>query len=503
MIAPAGRLTTSRRPHRVARAGLCAAFAAAVLGVMSCQPSSPGGSPRVIVPPAASAAGSHPGDAAPGETETVPIAPIDRADRLVALLSVNVDSDPDEEQVIAVQRRDTPSAPVRILVADHDAPPSRWARIAWESPTGATVARFFTLSVEDLVGDHGLAIIARGMNADGRFTLDAFRRSPPAAGGDLDFRQICGIVGDDIAIQEMPRPESYVSGQKNGLSFPIVSVARDTRSANPMDLIRTVWGWRYSDNRYVAASPQRLPGEQAGQEQLAQLYEDLRPEAFEAFLAGAWVEQQPPRGVPAQILEFRPADRRIAIGSGGTVEVLVWRDTLRTLSDRVLIVAENEVVARSTRTISVRVTGIASLAVTIRSSATTAAGELPYARATEGGGATPPHEPARAPRPSGEYRGPDGLVVDFGQRTLAWSQSGQPRTASWVTFPLGGRPILSVRFADTGEERSWVMRLTEERDGGRTIRVAALSPVNLSVQGWEEAPGPDLELRQVEEAGPK
>jgi hypothetical protein len=311
------------------------------------------------------------------------------------------------------------------------------------------------------------------------------------------------VVGDDITIQEMPRPESYVSGQKNGLSFPIVSFSRDRRSANPMDLIRTTWNWKYSDNRYVADPPVKVPGEQAGQQQLTQLYDDLRPEAFEAFLAGAWVQQQPPRGAPAQIIEFRPADRRIAIASSDTVEVLAWRDTLRTLSDRVVIVAENEVVARSTRTLSVRVTGISSLAVTIRNNSTNSAIELPFARATDGNRAVPSGDPPALPRPSGEYQGPDGLVLQFEAQTLTWAQSGRQRAASWVIFPLGGAAILSVRFTDTGEERSWVIGLAEKRDGENLLRTATRSPVSLSVRGWEDAPGAVLELRQVEKAGPK
>jgi hypothetical protein len=65
--------------------------------------------------------------------------------------SINIDADADQEQVIAVQRRDDPSAPVRVLVADHDSPRSRWARIAWESVTGATLARFFHLGFVNLV----------------------------------------------------------------------------------------------------------------------------------------------------------------------------------------------------------------------------------------------------------------------------------------------------------------------------------------------------------------
>lgn len=449
--------------------------------------------PRIVVPevPGAGAVSSA---GAASQNGALPdlIATLDRADRAVAVVNANLDADPQEEQVVAVQRRDDPAAPVRLLVLDPDFPRGRGARVSWEAPTLAASARAFTLAVKDLVGDHATQLVASGTSREGRFTLNVFRRT---AADDLIFAPIAEIVADEIAIEESQRTEAYSAGLKNGASWPIVAWLRDPEADNPTDLVRIRWSWRPTQSRYVAEPAEKVPGEEVGQAQLRQLYADLRPAAFEVFLDGLWGETPAPARRPATVVEFDAVSRRIAINDGDTLESFAWRDTVRTLYDRIVVVAESEAVSRIRRTFAIRATDPSTVAISIRGDNEWDARDLSLARLPErSAGAA-----AAAVRPTGEYAGPDGLTVRFEGDRLAWLSPGSSRSAVWVSFALGGRTIMTVRFLDdAGETRSWIAGLKEARDKTSVTRRLTLAPVILTVGGWEETAADPLELVQTE-----
>jgi hypothetical protein len=383
---------------------------------------------------------------------------------------------------------------VRLLVLDPEFPRGRGARISWEGATLATSARAFSVAVKDLVGDHGMQLVATGTSAEGRFTLDVFRR---AAADDLVFASVCRVVADEITIEEAPRTEAYAAGLKNGASWPIVAWVRDVRSDNPKDRVRVRWTWRPSEGRYEAEAPEKVPGDQVGQDQLRQLYADLRTGAFEQFVAGLWIEAPAPAAGPALIVQFDPVARRIAINDGRTLESFTWRDTVRTLFDRIVAVTENEAVPSMHRTFSVRATGAATIAVSIRGDNEWDARELVLARLADTGGAS--NGAVAATVPPGEWAGAGGLQVRFDDGRALWTEGGATRIAAWVAFPLGGRLILTVRFLDGGgQTRAWLATLKETRDKAGVSRRLTLAPVNLTAEGWEETAGDAIDLVQSE-----
>jgi hypothetical protein len=460
------------------------------------EPEARVGDSRLVVPEVPGAVASFTGGYA-SQNGTLPgiIATLDRADRPVAVVNANLDADPQEEQVVAVQRRDDPAAPVRLIVLDPEFPRGRGARVCWEGSTLAASARAFALSVKDLVGDHGMQLVAAGTSSEGRFTLDVFRR---AAADDLVFTPIAQIVADEIAIEETPRTEAYSSGLKNGASWPVISWVRDADSGNPMDLVRIRWSWRPALNRYASELPEKVPGEQVGQEQLRQLYADLRPTAFESYIDGLWAETPAPARRPSTVVQFDPSSRRIAIYDGDTLESFAWRDTVRTLFDRIVVVAENEAVSRIRRTFSIRATGASTISVSIRGDNEWDARDLELARLSDRtlgtAGTTAP-----AVSPIGEYAGPNGLSIRFEGDSLVWSANAVSQRGTWVSFALRSRSILTVRFLDGSREtRSWLAGLKESRDKTTVTRKLTLSPVNLTAEGWEETAGEALELTQSE-----
>lgn len=472
--------------------------------------------PGLIVPqgpsvPAASEASLPAGDARAEAEGMKPRVTIDAEDAALQVVNANLDLDPEEEQVIAVKKRDELDAPVRVIVVDSDPAQGQYYFQSWESETNATNARILDLAVKDLVGDHGREIVVSGMNREGRLTLDVFRPSPPPLGKGLAFRAVCQIVADEIHIEEAERDESYTYGGRNGESFPIVSYLRDPQSENVMDLIRITYSWKYAEGRFVPGPAEKFPGEKVEQKQLEKLFTTGTVAAFEEFLAGSWVQLSLSSAGPEKIgsiVDFQPQSRRVSISSGDTQEVYIWRDTLRTIYNRVILIGENEAVPKITKTFSIGVESVSSIAVSIQGSDlgdfplttyTKVSDEIQSRLLAEAGAAVALDEPAL----SGAYTSASDLAIEFSNHRLTWTEAGKRREGSYVVFSLRGRRVLGVRLLSesphASESRSYLADFKEKRDTNRLLRTLVLTPVLVTVKGFEEALGDPLTLSQTQD----
>jgi len=479
--------------------------------------------PRMIVPKALD--GSLNGPSQPGAAGTlaVPVMPqpritMDPRDTVLQVINAALRRGPEEEQVIAVKRLTDVDSHVRLIVVDVDPERGTYYFQSWESPTNATDNRIFTLAVKDLVGDHDVEIVASGMNKDGKLTLDIFRRAKDVHGSALVYTPICQIVADEIRIQESDRPDSYTSDQKNGESYPIDTFVRDPDSQDLMDLLKISYQWSPQDGRYVPGPPEKVPGEKIAQAQLGKLFSNLSPDSFEDFLAGSWVETQTDStsaGAPTSVTElsFDPRSRKIVVSTGDTEEVFSWRVTARTIYNSARLVADNETVPQISRTFEITALSTVTLSVAIvgddspdRSQVST------YSRiADELQANLLKHAAAPAPQPlpvlKGKYAGSNGIMVDFESSQLLWKESGEQRTAEYVLFPLMGKTILSARFFGVNpvpdEDKSWVADFRESKNPARIRRTLVLSPVQLTVRGYEDAVGDTVSLEQEIDLKPR
>ena len=483
--------------------------------LLACSPASDPQNPRHSVPQVSgvSADGSE-GTASRdsrGEGDASrPRITVEAQDATLQVLVANLDADPEEEQVIAVKRRDDLDAPVRMIVADSDASQGQYYFQSWESETHATNGRILDLSVMDLVGDHGREIVVSGINREGRLTLDVFRTSTAQAGKGLTFRPICQVAADEIRIEESERDEAYTLGSRNGLSFPIVTYLRDPESANVMDLIRITYSWKYSENRYVPGAPEKIPGEKVEQKQLEKLFTNGTVSSFEDFLSGSWVQLSPTPGGERvdSIVDVQPRDRRISISTGDTQEVYIWRDTLRTIYNRVILIGENESVAKITKTFSISVESASSIAVSIQGSDL---GDFPlatYTKVSEDIQARLLARPGVSVRPAaaglaGAYSGASHLVLDFSNPRIVWTDAGRSQEGSYVVYTLQGRTILAVRLLRArqsgSESRSYLADYREKREASRLVRTLVLTPVLVTVKGYEETTAASLTLVQTQD----
>ena len=497
---------------------------ALALGTLSsCQRSGLGSGPVRIIPQPPGTTGAAVGPMTVEKSADAgalrPRISLDPTDTVLQVINANLDQSPYQKQVIAVKRTGDVDAPVRIIVADADPSRGTYYYQSWESPTNATDSRVFSLSVKDLIGDHGMQIVAHGMNPAGKLTIDVFRPIPAAQGKELTYKPVCQLVADDISVDETDRPDSYSTDRKPGASFPITGYLRDPDSPNPRDLVRIRYTWNASEGRYVPGSPEKIPGEKVQQAQLEALYNSSGEDAYEQFIAGSWVQILPassPKGVDTYgpIIEFDPRGRKIALSTGNTEEVYLWRESHRTIYNHLLLIGENETVLqiRLIRTFSISAESVNTITVTIGGTDPIDSPTVTYTKVTEEIRARLLEQPdaqvrMSALKLSGAYAGPDGLSIDFHPPGLTWTDKRGGRTGTYVVFTVGQRPILSVRLSSAngrqGTVRSWLLDYREKKDPTRIQRTVSLSPVVLTVKGYEEARGDAIVLTQAQDLSKK
>jgi hypothetical protein len=496
---------------------LAAALAAGVLLLAACQ-GRPGGGLVRIVPKTAGAPVPSASPAA-GALLTAPVnrprISIDPKYTVLQVLDENLDRDPDQEQIIAARDLTEVGSPVHLIVVDADTARGTYYFQSWDTDTSARDSRVFSLSARDLVGDHSLQIVASGMNDAGKLTLDVYKLLPPAPGRGLAYKPICQLVADEITIDETDRPDSYSTDIKPGAAFPITAFFRDPESQNVTDLLRVRYTWNAAEGRYVPGSPEKIPGEEVRQAQLKSLFASSGERAFEQFISGSWVQVQP--GTPGKsrdtilsIIDFDPVNRKISLSSGNTEEVYLWRESHRTIYNSLLAIGENETVLQIQllRTFYVTVTDTNAITVTIRGVDTDQTSTVKYVRVDD------EIRQRLLDRPdsqatlstmslSGRYVGSRGMIIDFQSPRIDWRDSDGLRTGTYILFTLDGATILSARFGATPEEdghvASWIVDYAEKKDAVSITRTLKLTPVQLTVAGYQEGNGDPLSLLQYED----
>jgi hypothetical protein len=491
----------------------------ACLTVAACGRGGSSGGPATITPapltgaPAAAAAAVL-SDAGTDAASDRPRISIDPSLTILQVLNVNLDTDPDEEQVIAVKKLDDVGSPVRIIVADADPTQGAYYYQSWEGDTNATDPRVFSLSVKDIVGDHGMQILASGLNEAGLLTLDVFRSVPPSSGRGLAYKAIFQLVANEISVQEVDRPDTYSTEGKPGPSFPIQAFLRDPDSQNVLDLVSIRYTWNSPEARYTPGPAEKIPGENAQQTQLSTLYLSAGADAFERFLSGSWVQ------VPAvqtgkkndsalSILDFDPRLRTVSLATPSAEDIYDWKQSQRTIYKTLQITGENETVPLIQLTRTFRITADSPNSITVEISSPDLTAEPTtnvYTRVTDDIRDALLNRPdARAGQASvtldGRYSTPDGLSLDFSGSRVTWSDASGQKSGGYVLFSLGTATILTIQIGDNprtpGQTSSWLVNVHGGGNATPAARTLALSPVRLTVSGYEDLNGPDLLLTQV------
>jgi hypothetical protein len=423
--------------------------------------------------------------------EIVPKVPIERTEKLIQVLNLNLDLDLNEEQILVLGSKDDPEAPLRIAVVDYDAVRGAYLR-GWEGITASTNLRLFEVSQKDLVGDHNQEIVCRGINGRGEQVLDVFRKTPAPSGVGLYYTEICQIVSEgSIEIQEIERSEGYRLGQKNGPSFAIYAYSRDKSSPNLLDRIRTTYQWQYQQNRYVLTGEEKLPGAVVEERQLKELFADPSVEAFESYLAGPWYlagsEGQ------EEIILFSPEERRITIYSGQVEEIYVWQTSFRSLPNRLYILGANESIESIQKRITVEVTALNTIEVSILGLEQWDRSGGRYLKLTEELQEQLLKQKQTEVKPAnvqlkGIYRDEQGTEIIFDPPHFTWIGDKRQFSGGFAMISLDKTVLYLKGLDEKGlpvQEATYIINFTEKKEGQTVHRTLSLQAGRMGVHGVE------------------
>lgn len=417
-------------------------------------------------------------------------------------VTVNLDLDETDEQIIVFKRRDDEEDLIRLLVVSFDPIRNAWIR-AWEGATAATSVRSFTVYTDDLIGDHEQEIVAFGVNNDGEQTLDIFRRTNDALGLGLSFAPILSIAADvTIAIEEVERSEAYEAMETvTAPSFPIVAERRDLDSDDPFATVRTTYFWDFGARRYVVGRREVISGDVVEDSRLRNLFAGSVDE-FERFLSGPWYRSSGADEI--QMAFFGPRDRSIVFHSGHLQQAYVWDSTTKTLYGRgVSIFMTNESIRTVRRFVGISVQDLNRITVSVQGSDNL---DGVYERLS---GTLQTAVAARSDRVSlaeidlaGLYRADTGLEIVFSDPEFTYREGDARLVGGYVLYELGEQLVLSLKFVDENrlpaQQRTYLVRYDETRDADRLIRRLVLTPGEVGIAGFSASGDDELTLEQIE-----
>lgn len=489
---------------------------AALLFLVSCgtdsQKPQPVEKAKIVVPIGGnSESGNAPSPVGADVTQEIltPKVPIPKEDNLLQVINVNLDLDQSEEQILVLKNKDKADSPIRIAVADFDNVRNEYV-MSWKHATGATNIRTFTVTTEDIIGDHNLEIICAGMNSNGEQTLDIFRKAHPPTGVNLYYSEIFSIaVRGTIEIERHERSKAYKLGQKNGTSYSIVTYSKDPKGEHIGDLLKRTYNWKYQTNIYVETDRQKIPGKQIDDRRLNALY-SKGAAAFERFLSGPWFKASNGSSGGAvdptasttdtsnTILYFDPEKRKITFYTGDVMEVYHWENSYRTLYNRLIIRGYNELVQYIKAQISLSVVSINRIEVY---SPSEWAGS--YQKLTESMQQSlikRANTPFKKPGLSGRYTNANGGKIDFNAPRFVLEETGTKRSGGFSVFGYGV-PVIEFQFLSPGgiveSTRSYKFEYSEEQSKTRIIRKLVLVPGKLGIHGFVATGDPPIRYEQT------
>ncbi|AEJ19285.1 pallilysin-related adhesin [Gracilinema caldarium] len=242
-------------------------------------------------------------------------------EQVVAIITQNLDSDPQDEQVIAFRKNTDTASTLSIAYIDFDESTGIYKKV-WEQPSIATKPRTARLLIKDLLGNRSNCIILEGLNDSGEQTLTAFLL--PSSGNVL--RKIAELkVDGSIVINEAERSQAYQLGIASGSAFTISTYGRDLESTNLMDQIEIKYAYNNESGVYERIGTARIAGNQIEQRQIRELLDGTAGK-FEQFLSGLWFYTGSQEDAKRYVY-FDPVKREIIFHEDTTQEIYRWQNS--------------------------------------------------------------------------------------------------------------------------------------------------------------------------------
>lgn len=289
---------------------------------------------------------------------TSPFIDIDDNFLLSYVKNINLDLDAEEEQVIVVSPKDNKSE-LKIMVLDFDSVRNKYV-VTWEIEKKDINYRSFTIFDMDIVGDHNQELIFTAETPDGNQIFYVYRKTHSPYGIRLYYESIFSLtLKGQIELEEKQRSQAYHLGQKNGISFPIISYEElpDNNSIN-----KKTYMWNYQDNKYIQAFDENIPVKLLEQQKLNQVFLN-KPDAYKSFLSGQW------NNINSQdyIIRFDIENSEIILFTDDILETYKWYSfNFYELNKTIDIYARNDSIQFITKRFLIKIQNINNISISIR-----------------------------------------------------------------------------------------------------------------------------------------
>ena len=282
---------------------------------------------RIVTPVApGEAENQSSGDALSADNEAMTsFVPLSLNETLISTLSIDLNNDMKEDQVVAVRKEGVPY--LVLIVGIYDAERNVYVRTA-EITTDISRTRTFSYTGIDMLGEHQNALVYQGVKDDGTSVLAIYMMRSERNKSELV--QIGDFESDGtIFIQQDDRSISYELSQSRGASFPVwvYSSAKDSGGGENANLsqIQTEYRWNEREQRYTETRQVRVTGSRIAARELARI-QDGTVETFADFLDGLWYKMSSSQdGI--RYLFFDHAQKEVIFLYENTEEVYAWEDS--------------------------------------------------------------------------------------------------------------------------------------------------------------------------------
>ena len=369
---------------------------------------------------------------------------------IIYINNINLDFDPEEEQVIVVVDRNKQS--LKIMVLDFDSVRNKYI-LTWETEKTNVNYRTISISYMDVVGDHGFEIIFNAVSLDGKQTMSIYRKTHSPHGGiNLYYGPIFDIeVNGKIEIQRQQRSQAYILGQRNGVSFPIITLENVTTENEQQDnVIKTSYMWSFQTNVYVNAFSETISARVIEEQRIREIGFDSI-ESFKDFLEGQWYNVES----NDSIIRFHGMNNEIVFFSPNLMEVLRWSNAAYSRPNRTIdINARNEQIHFIRNRVAIRVMNMNRIRVDVTDRDNSKNISHPmdgdYIRLSNN--ILPSTYPARQNDKlniilSGEFFGENDSIV-FDNHNFLLNSGNNIRSGIFSIYNFNNDDILELRFID-------------------------------------------------------
>lgn len=406
-------------------------------------------------------------------------------EQVVAIITQNLDTDPQDEQIIAYRKNSDTSQQIMVSYVDFDETAGIYKKV-WEQATLATKPRTVRLLIKDLLGNRSNCIVLEGLNDSGEQTLTAFLI--PSSG--YDIKKIAELkVDGSIVIAETDRSQAYELGIASGVAYTISTFGRDTESSNLLDQIEVKYAYNPDSGSYERIGTARIPGSQIEQRQIRELLDGTAGK-FEQFLNGLWYFTGS-AGDTKQYIYFNPEKREIIFYEDKTQEVYRWQNSSPTRYG-IYISSQNLSVTTLRRLIDISLESRDSISVRIFEDVQLKIGitghwDGVYQKVAQ---TNTVNKETRTVNSwvAAQYEGSSGSLSFDSSGTFEKTSQGKSVKGNYSFFLQDGIEILELRYPNTAASMTREVYKVERRQvskGSIPQQILELTKVRLGVKGIE------------------